>query len=145
MDTSEIYILMCEKAREIQKLRDAKREGDIFFSKLDLERCVLLNLPCSERPSYTEMECYDPSVVEWLPFQGQLQEMVKKKSQSWRGLNFDFAHFAMSPRFCDHSKSWLDIEWSLEMLWLAYVMKEKYGKVWDGTEWVKGQEKGRGS
>ncbi len=25
---------------------------------------------------------------------------------------------------------------SMEQLWLAFVMKEKYNKVWDGEEWI---------
>ncbi len=27
-------------------------------------------------------------------------------------------------------------ETSMEQLWLAFVMKEKYSKVWDGKDWV---------
>lgn len=27
--------------------------------------------------------------------------------------------------------------WSMRQLWLAYVMHEKYQKVWDGETWVK--------
>jgi len=26
---------------------------------------------------------------------------------------------------------------SMEQLWLAFVMSERFGKVWSGTEWVK--------
>ena len=26
---------------------------------------------------------------------------------------------------------------SMEQLWLAFVMKEKYQKVWDGNDWIK--------
>lgn len=26
---------------------------------------------------------------------------------------------------------------SMEQLWLAFVMKEKYGKLWNGKDWVK--------
>ena len=29
---------------------------------------------------------------------------------------------------------------SMEQLWLAFVMKEKYGKVWDGKSWTKGDK-----
>jgi hypothetical protein len=30
-------------------------------------------------------------------------------------------------------------DWSMEKLWLSYVMKEKYGKSWNGQEWVGGK------
>ncbi len=26
---------------------------------------------------------------------------------------------------------------SMEQLWLAFCMSEKYGKIWSGTEWIK--------
>ena len=26
---------------------------------------------------------------------------------------------------------------SMEQLWLAFVMKEKYEKTWDGTNWIE--------
>jgi len=26
---------------------------------------------------------------------------------------------------------------SMEQLWLAFIMSEKYGKVWNGDDWVK--------
>jgi len=28
------------------------------------------------------------------------------------------------------------LEWSMEQLWLAFVMKEKYSKTWNGKDWV---------
>jgi hypothetical protein len=40
-----------------------------------------------------------------------------------------------------HLQWWLDATLpkfeSMEQLWLAFVLKEKYGKVWSGTDWVK--------
>lgn len=35
----------------------------------------------------------------------------------------------------DNTGNWLGD--SIEQLWLAFVMHKKYGKVWDGQEWVK--------
>ena len=29
------------------------------------------------------------------------------------------------------------ITWSMEQLWLAFVMKENYNKVWSGNDWIK--------
>jgi len=63
----------------------------------------------------------------WLPRQDQLQEMIKSISAFGRLKRFyRFVYFEENRRH----------EWSMEQLWLAFVMKEKYEKVWDGTEWV---------
>ena len=62
-------------------------------------------------------------LMVWLPRQDQLQEMCENKGE-------DFFIFA----FRSGSHPLLD---TYEKLWLAFVMKEKYGKVWNGEDWVK--------
>jgi len=67
--------------------------------------------------------------------QDQLQEMVGL----W--VNSRFEVMAILKKFYDFSIKDLcsDLTWSLysmEQLWLAFVMKEKYNKVWDGKDWV---------
>ena len=67
----------------------------------------------------------------WLPRQDQLQEMVRRDNQ-------DFPNFALN--FCTwvSTKLWspfLDKFTSMEQLWLAFVMKENYNKVWDSSRW----------
>ena len=67
--------------------------------------------------------------------QDQLQEMVLKK---------DFNGIPLSPAdwLQDFRVKVMNVEYpyyckfgSLEQVWLAFVMKEKYGKVWNGEEW----------
>ena len=69
----------------------------------------------------------------WLPGQDQLQEMLdfypdnplpphKLAKALW-----DYCASTGTPTPFD----------SMEQLWLAFVMKEKYGKTWDGDKWVK--------
>ena len=82
MDTSEIYIKMCEKAG-------------------------------FQGP--------------WLPRQDQLQEMV-----NWEKI------FIVREGKEYQQRSLGDILLranSMEQLWLAFVMKEKFNKEWDGKEW----------
>ena len=82
----------------------------------------------------------------WLPTQSQLQEMAGLELQE---LVEDFYQFAMcswaaqedDDVFCKFDRSlsfhYGDIEIaSMEQLWLAFVMNEKYDKVWDGEDWV---------
>lgn len=74
--------------------------------------------------------------IIWLPYQHQLQEMMiqGKGSTVWAEM---LKYFLL----------WLKVEmpnWyfnvgSMEQLWLSFVMKEKYNKVWHDAkgEWIK--------
>lgn len=71
-----------------------------------------------------------PEHYLWLPTQAQLQEMLDYRYPISAGKNLG--------RWLDnlHAEDYLQkTEWSMEQLWLAFVMKEKHGKVWTGTEW----------
>jgi len=81
----------------------------------------------------------------WLPRQDDLQKMMlnETKLESWR-LLWVFASWLEEehPETEDFSGE-ITYKWehspllSMEKLWLAFVMKEKCGKVWDGEKWVK--------
>lgn len=107
MDNLEIYIKMCGKSEEIQKLQPWPHcNGDFFHILLD-------------RPNV------------WLPTQARLQEMI-----DW---NKDFITLDKIRIFYEFTKliNYKDRLFyaSMEQLWLAFVMKEKFNKVWDGEEW----------
>lgn len=130
MDTSEQYIKMCEKAEEIQA------------------RVLLLGI-CEPEYLHTcgadvssEGDWFHQHI--WLPRQDQLQEMVNELPE-WQKhiINrlYAFADFVhKEPYLPKHFK---DIEkdeachffTSMEQLWLAFVMKEKYNKIWYGEDW----------
>ena len=55
----------------------------------------------------------------WLPRQDQLQDMIPIQHE-----------FVLGGVYCACQK-----EWSLEQLWLSYVMAELYNKKWNGEEW----------
>ena len=105
MDTSEQYIKMCEKAKEIQGQRWGHITDDNFWDNQRLPWAV------------------------WLPRQDQLQEMVKEKFTGWTypGVLNKLQKFCFEISYYN----------SMEQLWLAFVMKEKYSKVWDGENWIK--------
>jgi len=77
----------------------------------------------------------------FLPRQDQLQKMVPQNDSD----NYDwdiqlsklksfttefFEGGDRLPEHCWNYKTW-------EQLWLAFVMHEKYNKVWNGSDWVK--------
>lgn len=128
MDTSEIYIKMCGKTEEIQSI----------------------GIPINDPKSYIierDMNSTNYHIV-WLPRQDQLQEMVEKyldekvsKEEISAGdIGHVIFHFIIwlnkqkgYQKLCKILKDWP----SMEQLWLAFVMKEKFGKIWNGEEWIK--------
>lgn len=90
----------------------------------------------------------------WLPRQDQLQEMINKTNWAKRlvalyDFAFEYASGACAEcfnniAFADGEKFYEDCidkilkQWgSLEQLWLAFVMKEKYQKTWNEGRWIK--------
>jgi hypothetical protein len=153
MDTSETYMKQCEKAGEIQRIWDKSgiKWGDFY---------VYNDEPCSrDDPAYgfygeLQIKCVGKSeTVEhnafWLPRQDQLQEMVGMVGDplfaTYRlrlfseGLKYvpDGAVYAHIDRSIDIQETEYPKQFtSMEQLWLAFVMQEKYNKVWDGENWL---------
>jgi len=110
MDTSETYIKMCD-CGEIQNIWNP--EGlDFTHRRLGKQ--------------------YKHGTMLWLPRQDQLQEMV---GITRTRLITEFGTFAV----CHEVRGVLALNYyrSMEQLWLAFVMKEKHDKVWDGESWMK--------
>ena len=150
MDTTKQNILMCEKAVEIQKLLVPNR-GDVVF--VDFSKSGWNNVSCVE--IVEEYTCdYDENDKEvitwglpypekgnddrnigkkyiWLPRQDQLQEMLRIDGTMLLTQVKD--KYAME---CWINKNEYSFERdSFEQLWLAFVMKEKYNKEWNGKDW----------
>ena len=135
MDTSAQYIKMCEEAVEIQTVWEPS-EGD-FVAEIESKHLTHILKESARGGLIIEVgwdgDHYDFMREDsvWLPRQDQLQEMV--------GVHL--------PKLVDNFWQWLydktgyetvlmDTFTSFEQLWLAFVMHEKYGKRWDGNEWV---------
>ncbi len=116
MDTSKKYIKMCEKAEEIQR-RWEHIQGDFYFDGANKK-------VKNKNTTFKLAENY-PCI--WLPRQDQLQEMI---GEEWWKILGDFVDYITSIH--------PSVE-SFEQLWLAFVMWEKYQKVWNDRrgEWVK--------
>lgn len=126
MDKSEINIKMCEKAGEIQSL--APNPKIIIFGGNDY---------------YFHLDRDAPLV--WLPRQDQLQEMLFEGQAlseeipcAMLKLLYEYGHVTYNK----DAEYWHACK-SMEQLWLAFVMKEKYNKVWDGENWVEINVAGR--
>ncbi len=58
--------------------------------------------------------------------QDQLQAMVHPEVADW----------VKAVMFSDSLRDYRDNGWSMEQLWLAFMMKENCGKRWDGSAWL---------
>lgn len=127
MDTSEIYIKMCDKAEEIQSTWIATAM-DIMTGRNLHGIFAFYSVVLS-----TEYK----KLYIWLPRQDQLQEMINEPSQ-FAALSrmiettcgiAGLGNIMIRPQFAFCK--------SLEQLWLAFLMKEKFDKSWNGEDWVE--------
>ena len=127
MDTSKQYIEMCD-CPEIQEPKRAAGlvHGDYISPTQRLDQWDIVYDP-SKAFRYGLLECI------WLPRQDQLQEMVDGDDLFMSIC--DFAAFVEISCIRARGDFRLRDFHSMEQLWLAFVMKEKYNKVWNG-KWV---------
>ncbi|GAG91159.1 unnamed protein product [marine sediment metagenome] len=126
MDKTDTYIKMCD-CEEIQKgwQPDA---GNFYFSQKSGITTRTADFIFPEGKAVTIINI-------WLPRQDQLQEMVPTKIGSTQ------PNYKMISEL-NHFYGYWDtngipnILTTWEQLWLAFVMKEKYNKVWDGEKWI---------
>ena len=126
MDTSEIYIKMCAKAEEIQttKAQYFQSHGNFFAD--NITSCPTWLISCDICFNLTK----SPERFIWLPRQDQLQGMITIARNSGELLDL-FVSFLL------HAEPNYSKLYSMEQLWLAFVMKEKYNKTWNGEDWIK--------
>lgn len=128
MDTSKEYILMCEKAAEVQELWEPKQND---FAFCDGAYAVYHVSSCIEVPIKALKKSTN---YFWLPRQDQLQKIL---GTALRDLVMVFAlnwmNYLDGYELSQEAKQFN----SMEQLWLAFVMSEKYNKKWDGEAWVK--------
>jgi len=148
---TKIYIKMCRKAKEIQKLW-VPGLGDICINKVDNKevmviasrgkiadkeyKFVYLEIGGKEQPDYWHKK--DKLIL--LPTQRQLQEMMMPI------LGDDFigcAPLILNERLRESLFSNGIYNWgkSYNELWLTFVMKEKYNKIWDRGNWQIKEDK----
>jgi hypothetical protein len=140
VDTSPEYIKMCEQAEEIQVIAPGPELGDMWAYLRPKEGsqwgCIGPIVRAVEQgyDGDADFSYVDEIERAWLPRQDQLQEMV-----DWRPLVGCGIVAAMYHRLYPNNQLddyYFDFT-SLEQIWLAFVMKEKYGKVWNGETWEK--------
>lgn len=132
MDTSKEYILQCEKAEEMQKLWKPIK-GDLFIDNRYINSKGLVLKDFIAIFIWDLMQREDKT---WLPRQDQLQEMLSKYMHSRYNLVKAFRNFVMRKKYYNGYSTMNMVGNSMEQLWLAFVMKEKYSKTWNGKDWI---------
>lgn len=128
MDASETYMQMCEKAEEIQNIRKGFSSGalgEIWFKNGGFQ--------IHNGRRYVGIEAI------WLPRQDQLQEILAGK-HCIHDMILYFLDFVSENAGCCNNEHGYDGQFdTLEQLWLAFVMQEKYQKQWDSDKWVNNE------
>jgi hypothetical protein len=130
MDTTPKYILMCEKAEEVQKAWQLTEGDCVAYPPDKIEAKGHFEwFNYNDADAWETEELKKEHSATWLPRQDQLQEMLG---------GWDWACVFLRKRLVDKE---FPTDWpvsSMEQLWLAFVMQEKYQKHWDQAkeEWV---------
>jgi len=131
MDKTPKYTMMSKRAEKIQ-YKHKYEEGDWFCWQWNVV-CLGHYVPIGENIVTAGGYDYDFQDIDyadciWLPTQAQLQKMVNRSNYPF-GLLFDLHDFVRKLPVCVTS---------MEQLWLVFVMKKKYGKIWDDKQekWV---------
>lgn len=137
MDTNKTYVLQCEKAVKIQEKWIPMR-GDRVISIKKEKTQVIRFLHQEEADSMCGWKMgsrvIDKDIkVIFCPRQDQLQEMVEDKPYE---LCRKILRFWSDPPYYITNNLRHDYN-TMEQLWLAFVMHEKYQKIWNGKDWVK--------
>ena len=127
MDRSSYYIRMCEGIEEIQE--QWQPEFGDFYVSMSLD----LMSPCQPIMSDLERNVSYLKTIKavWLPRQDQLQEMVIENYATFWDLAIAFSNVLMG-----ENASYFEKFDSMEKLWLAFIILEKYKRKWKDGEWL---------
>lgn len=157
----ETYLKMCEKApKEVTEIKDSIGHNQVLYCTYHKELLyvgydcdwdctgmheaqwdILGNPQKSDRSEAIKWGKLQKS-DDWcegkhwirIPSQEDLQEMVKNRNKYVPALLKGFYEFVWNPQ--EYYRLGTFADWSMEQLWLAFVMKELYQNGWNGEDWV---------
>jgi hypothetical protein len=148
VDGSKEYYWMCRRAVEIQSNWKPEFGDDVWETILHYH--YIIHYKDSVNNELSLFTSNDGGIIKlpmgmnfiWLPRQDQLQAMINSKTAIKVS---DFFWFVVRVGRIDdrHMEIMEDADmdkinkFSLDQLWLMFVMKEKYNKVWNGKNWER--------
>jgi len=161
MDLTKVYIKMCLKALDIQDHKPG--QYDLYYidfsksgwnNKSEIVQTYNENIDdCYEIPYREKTRTVDSRNDGvnhgWLPRQDQLQDMLEdypglffwdlcRQPEGWLCMGRDVGEQTIYPRKEGYIKE-EDISKTAEQALLRMLMSQKYGKVWNGKNWVMGE------
>jgi len=131
MDKSQEYIRMCCKADEIQKMWIVT-DGDFYIVKKSKKAKLFILNYWESRNDVSEPK----SLFFWIPRLDQLQEMIDWMKWECRIVKKDQFELHYINIAGEQHRTFVCGK-TMEQLWLAFVMSEKYGRIWneENEEW----------
>ena len=126
MDCSDQYVRMSQRAKEIQELWSPK-EGDMFADELC--HVSVVNPTILEHLGESLKDRRGKEYI-WLPRQDQLQEIVLPMFENNCHWLFEECYKFLQPPCLTPCES-------MEQIWLSFVMKEKFAKIWNQEAWIE--------
>ncbi|MCK5608026.1 hypothetical protein KAR91_39465 [Candidatus Pacearchaeota archaeon] len=145
MDTSEAYVKMCREAKEIQEKWKVD-EGDWCIDKSKIpkkdyhvrwDEYGVGVIDADQETNSNKCRISWRKWVLWLPRQDQLQEILLESINKNREPEDEADHITILDNISEwvFSKPYPTYQ-SMEQLWLAFVMKKKHQKTWNGETWT---------
>lgn len=142
------FVNQCEQAEEIQKDGSKIIDGDYYYWSVDKRIHMSFTEDFTREHGYVvhhpeQWDYLDDRKCIWLPTQEQLQEMVlptlrEKYNNSAPLRKMGGEGNWVIDLFCGCvNEDRLFHSNNMNELWLAFVMYEKYDKIWTGERWVK--------
>jgi hypothetical protein len=135
--------------RFTEKNLSDQRFKDMIGKEINMTLCISCNVKDSYGDQYVSE--YNPKGENvWLPRQDQLQSLYAEGRFSVDGVSelmTDFYEFCypwdrlgtmplpVAAREAEREDKYVRQFISMEQLWLAFVMKENFKKIWNGSEW----------
>lgn len=128
MDTSETYIKMCDDVDlqlALRKLMNIPEDWSNW--------CATHNRPYYDHNDRGQKKLEGECKGLILPGQDQIQEIMRWEKEPTVQLLDRFHSWVLE---CSIRELIIHSNTSMEQLWLAFYMKEKHNKLWDGDKWV---------
>ena len=141
MDKSDRYIKMCASATEIQSLW-RQDYGDFYHTQDGQVKCWITRSSRSQRfrkgvgISVEEDGLIQLTRYVWLPRQDQLIELSQIPGRRYENIVQDFFDWTKTSYGDAGSMPGTQFR-TMEQIWLAFVMQQKFAKLWDETRWAE--------